>query len=268
MNQNTTGNFPKGRKKAASLGDGFLYENRSADLDEAKLLLHLGQGSASHVGGLLGALLHLCLQLCLIRHVALELLLDGGQGVGADLTHGHLEVAVALSVELPLDLLQGLAREHRVDGHEVVDAVLVLCVADAGVRIRDGALELADNGIAVIQDVHHGVGVLVGLAHLLGGIGQGHDLGAALSHDGLWDGEGIGVNGIEAGSNVAAQLHVLLLVDAHGHHVGLVKQDIRGHEDGIGEKAGVDVVGVLLGLILELGHAGQLAKAREAVEQP
>ena len=61
---------------------------------------------------------------------------------------------------------------------------------------------------------------------------------------------------------------MLLLVDAHGDHVGLVEQNVGGHQDGVGEEARVDVVGVLLGLILELGHAGQLAKAREAVEEP
>ena len=210
----------------------------------------------------------MCLQLCLVGHEALELLLDGCQRVGADLAHGHLEVAVALALELALDVLDGLTRKDGVDGHEVVDAVLALGVLHAGVGVGDGALELTDDGVAVIQNVDNGVGVLVGLAHLLGGVSQRHDLGTALSHDGFGNGEGVGVDGVEAGGDVAAKLHVLLLVDAHGDYIGLVEQDVGGHQHGISEESGINVVGVLLGLILELGHAGELTEAGEAVEQP
>ena len=61
---------------------------------------------------------------------------------------------------------------------------------------------------------------------------------------------------------------MLLLVRADGHKVALVEQDVRGHEHGIGQKARVDVVGVLLRLILELGHAPQLAHVGEAPQEP
>ena len=37
---------------------------------------------------------------------------------------------------------------------------------------------------------------------------------------------------------------------------------------GIGEEAGVDVVGVLGGLVLELGHTGELAEHGVAVQHP
>ena len=61
---------------------------------------------------------------------------------------------------------------------------------------------------------------------------------------------------------------MLLLVLAHRHQVGLVEHDIRRHQGGIGEQTGVDVVGVAGGLVLELGHAGQLAEHGVAVEHP
>ena len=61
---------------------------------------------------------------------------------------------------------------------------------------------------------------------------------------------------------------MLLLIRAHGHHVGLVQQDIGGHEHRIGKQAGVDVVRVLGRLILELRHAAQLAHISEAVKNP
>ena len=61
---------------------------------------------------------------------------------------------------------------------------------------------------------------------------------------------------------------MLLLVLAHGHKVRLIQQDIRRHQGRIGEEAPVDVVGVLGALVLELGHAAQLAEHGVAVENP
>ena len=61
---------------------------------------------------------------------------------------------------------------------------------------------------------------------------------------------------------------MLLLVDADGDELGLIEQDIRHHEGRVGEEAGVDVVGVLRALVLELGHAGELAEHGVAVDDP
>ena len=61
---------------------------------------------------------------------------------------------------------------------------------------------------------------------------------------------------------------MLLLVAADGDKVGLVEQDIRGHERGIGEQAGVDIIRIFGRLILELRHAGKLAEHGVAVEHP
>ena len=61
---------------------------------------------------------------------------------------------------------------------------------------------------------------------------------------------------------------MLLLVAAHGHQIRLIQQNIRRHQSRIGKQARVDVVGVLGGLILELGHAAQLAEHGVAVQHP
>ena len=61
---------------------------------------------------------------------------------------------------------------------------------------------------------------------------------------------------------------MLFLVLTHGDVVGLVEQDVGGHEAGIGEEAAVDVVGVFGGLVLELGHTGKLAEHGIAVQHP
>ena len=64
------------------------------------------------------------------------------------------------------------------------------------------------------------------------------------------------------------QLHMLLLIFANGYQVGLVQQDIRSHQAGVGKQASIDVVGILGGLVLELGHTAQFTKLAVAVQDP
>ena len=52
------------------------------------------------------------------------------------------------------------------------------------------------------------------------------------------------------------------------HQIRLVEQNVRRHQRRIREQARVDVIGVLLRLVLELGHALQFAHVGEAVENP
>ena len=61
---------------------------------------------------------------------------------------------------------------------------------------------------------------------------------------------------------------MLGLILPHGHEVGIVDEDVRCHQHGVGEQTAVDVVGVLGTLILELGHARQLTKLRVAGQHP
>ena len=61
---------------------------------------------------------------------------------------------------------------------------------------------------------------------------------------------------------------MLALILPHRHQIRLVQQNIRRHEDGISEEAGGDIIGVLLGLGLELGHAAQLAELGVAAKDP
>ena len=68
--------------------------------------------------------------------------------------------------------------------------------------------------------------------------------------------------------DVPGDLHVLALVLPHRDQVGLVEENVGGHEGGVGKQAGVDVVGVGGRLVLELGHAAELAEHGVAVEHP
>ena len=61
---------------------------------------------------------------------------------------------------------------------------------------------------------------------------------------------------------------MLLLVVADRHLIGLIEQNISGHQHRITEQADVDVVLETGGLVLELGHARQLTHLGVAVEDP
>ena len=89
----------------------------------------------------------------------------------------------------------------------------------------------------------------------------------AFGHD-----EGVAVAAVEADGEVAGELDVLALVVADRHLVGVVEEDVGGHERRVGEQAaGDEPAAALLGLrrlVLELGHAPQLADRRGALHQP
>ena len=65
-----------------------------------------------------------------------------------------------------------------------------------------------------------------------------------------------------------AQLHMLLLILAHRHQIRLVQQNVRRHQAGVREQAAVDIVRILGGLVLELGHPAQLAEHGIALQHP
>ena len=61
---------------------------------------------------------------------------------------------------------------------------------------------------------------------------------------------------------------MLRLIHTDRHEVGLVQQNIRRHQRGVGEQTCIDVVRMLGALVLELRHARQLAEHGIAVEHP
>ena len=83
-----------------------------------------------------------------------------------------------------------------------------------------------------------------------------------LGHD-----EGLAVAVVEADGHVAGQLQVLALVVADRDGGGVVEEDVGRHEDGVGEEPHPRRL-LALALVLELGHAAQLAHGGGALEQP
>ena len=74
---------------------------------------------------------------------------------------------------------------------------------------------------------------------------------------------------VEADRDVAGDLDVLPLVFAHRHLVGVVQQDVGCLQRRVGEEPGGDELCFTLGrLVLELGHAAELAEADGALHHP
>ena len=183
------------------------------------------------------------------------------------LADGGLEHTVALIGKLGLSLCQCLAGRSAVDGQQVRNAGLVLAVvADGGLAVGHGALELAHDVLRLVHQIDAAVGI--GLRHLVFRIAETHDACAHLRDERLRQREGVGENVVEARGDVAAKLYMLFLILAHGHKIGLIQQDIRRHQNGVGEQTGRDVVGMLLRLLLKLRHAAELAELRIAAEHP
>ena len=72
---------------------------------------------------------------------------------------------------------------------------------------------------------------------------------------------------VEALGDVARELQVLALVVADRDRVGVVEQDVAGHQDRIVEERGGDELAPLA-LLLELRHPPELPVARHRREQP
>ena len=207
-------------------------------------------------------------EVVLFADYLLVALAHGAQRLDDRLGDRRLELAVALVCELRFDLLKAQARAGGVDRHQVVDAVLALGVADAGLGVGDGALEFAHNIVGLVENCDPRIRVLVGFRHLARRVLQAHDLSADLRNVRLGHGEGGGVELVEALRNVAGKLQMLLLILPDRHEVGLIKQNVARHQGRVGEQTRVDIVSVFLRFVLELGHARQLAELGVAVEQP
>ena len=162
----------------------------------------------------------------------------------------------------------GRPEAAREELDEVGQAGLVLgVVAHLAVCVGDGLADLLDDVVRTVREVDRAEGRAHRLRHLALRVLQVHDPGGDLGHDGLGDDEGLAVAAVEPDRHVAGELQVLALVVADGDLVGVVEHDVGCHEHGIGEKAGGDRLGALA-LLLELGHAPQLAETRRALEQP
>ena len=180
----------------------------------------------------------------------------------------HLEVAVADRAvvpggeELVIDLL-GAGELEEVE--QVLDGLAHLRIGLGGGHVGHGLLELLDYRLVIVVDIYT---VAFALAHLAAAVEAGDLDGFALGLVGMGLDEEIDlVIVVEANGKVASHFEVLQLVLAHGHIVRLVLQDVGCHEHGVGEQAGVDVVGVLACLVLEGDGLLQLAQIGMHIEQ-
>jgi hypothetical protein len=72
---------------------------------------------------------------------------------------------------------------------------------------------------------------------------------------------------VEPSCEVSRELEVLTLIFSYRHVAGVVGQDVRSHENGVGEEA--HSYGFIAStLVLELGHSVELAHRCRALKQP
>ena len=193
---------------------------------------------------------------------------DGFEFIGYSLTDNGLEVAVAFACKFGFDFGHRFSCNSGINGHQVADTGLVLTEADHRFAVGDGALELLEDDIFLVENGNRGFGIGVGLAHLAGGVLQAHNACPGFGEVTFRQLEDFAVVVVEAGRDVTRELQMLGLVSTYGHIVGLIEQDVPGHQSRIGEKTGVDVFGMFAGFILELGHAAKLAKLGAAAHKP
>ena len=142
---------------------------------------------------------------------------------------------------------------------EVLDGLRLGLPGLCRTAVGDGLHHLLADHLRRVGEVDAGV-LVVGLGHLGGAVQSGdlHELAAEVVGHGQLE-VFVLVDVVEPLREVTGHLEVLLLVFAHGHHVGVVEQNVGGHQHGVGEQAGVDVVGLAAHLLLEGGHALQFA---------
>ena len=139
-------------------------------------------------------------------------------------------------------------------------------VEEAFENIEKNYSLLADRlGVLVQED---GIALALALAHLAAAVEAGNFYQLAAEVESLGQREHFAlVHIVEPLGKGARHFEMLLLVFAHGHLGGFVYQDVGGHERGVGQQAGIDVVGILAHLVLERGDALQLAQVGVHVEE-
>ncbi len=162
------------------------------------------------------------------------------------------------------------ARERAVDRQHVVDAGLFRVEANFASGICRRALELAHDRLRRIEQADGVVRVGIVLAHFRRWIVEPHDAGTLARVRNQWcrQCEGLAEELVETLSNVARQLYVLALVVSHRYGVGLVEQDVSGHQNRIVQQPHTDRLALTPRLALELGHPVQPAERCHAVEDP
>ena len=147
--------------------------------------------------------------------------------------------------------------------------LLLLVISYNATGIGHCGLDTFGDQLWFIQHVDQAGRGFGGLGHLGSRVLQVVDACPFLRDEGLRNHEGLAETVVEALGQVTGQLHVLALVITHRDPLGLVEQDVRGHQNWVGEKSHAGCIcAALAGLILELGHPACFPETGNAVEHP
>mmetsp|Transcript_27436 Transcript_27436/g.66741 ORF Transcript_27436/g.66741 Transcript_27436/m.66741 type:complete len:347 (+) Transcript_27436:206-1246(+) len=196
--------------------------------------------------------------------------------------HERLKLAPAQFRDFAQELFHGPIRGGAVNVEEVRRLrPLGVVVLDTEERVRLASLDLVRYLLRCVEEVDSREIRRCRFAHLACPVLKRHDSRGALLDHGLGlleDRPGsapkllrlvpLAVLVVEPPRDVPGELQVLLLVLSDRNQIGLVEQDVAGHEHRVVEEADADALPLLLRLLLELDHPLKPAEGRRAVEQP
>src|SRR5262245_17749492 len=239
----------------------------SLEADKAHLLVHPLERRGGCRACLVGARGEQALQLARVTSQPAEARLDRLHERHDRLADVRLELPVARVAVALLDRAHRLAGHGREDLDQVRDAGLVVAASHLAPRVGHRRPELLADGVRLVEQAHRALRRSARRRHLLRRLLQVHDPRPDLRVDALRHHERVAEAGVEPLGDVPRELEVLPLVVADRDDVGLVQQDVAGHQHRVREQAGRDEVPPV-GLVLELRHPPELAEAGDGREQP
>ena len=200
--------------------------------------------------------------------------LDGLQCCHGGLCQQWFELAPAHVGAFDGRSLTPLAAEQGIEAEQVMGfRTLRVVEFQPHLRIGLGALDLLGDYFRWIQKRDSAAVVRIAFAHFAATIRQAHHPCPLFEDQRFGDIQHRVFIAAETGvdallGNVASQFQVLFLVFTDRHQIGVIEKDVRGHQNGIVQKADGNVVTLFDGLFLELDHPLQPIQRRDAVQQP
>jgi hypothetical protein len=196
--------------------------------------------------------------------------LDRCHGVDDRVRDSPLEHAVRPALELVQRCLRADLAQRRVDLEQVGDA-RPHRGGHGRVGVGGGACDLPAHCVRWVEEQHRVARTFHrdALAHLFLRRVEPHDPCTDGADQRGRHGEDVAALGIDALSEVAAEFDVLPLILADRNEVGVVEEDVRRLQDGVGEDPGIDAFPPLgLTARLELSHPVEPSHRSQGLEDP
>ena len=193
---------------------------------------------------------------------------DGSHGSADVSSNLLLHVAVADRAVIPFLFKESHCVRSANQPHqskEVLDDLRLRRIRLGRTAVSYSPHHFLCDGLVVLIEVY---AVTFALTHLAAAVQAGNLHKVVAEIESLRLGEHIhAVHVVETAGEQTGNLQMLLLVLAHRHILRAVDEDVRSHQHRIGQKTGVDIVGLQTHLVLERSSALHLALVCQHVQQ-